>query len=306
MEIKYKYLRKTAGLTQAEIAKSLNVKENTYTKWELLINDMPIDVCNKLANIYNVSIDYLLGLSKTKNYDDSSNNIDYKILCQRLKILREKQGLNKKQLAINIRFKPATYNAYERGTNIPSTFSLIIIANYYHCSIDYLLGKTNPPVQEESEQEETKQNYLKFKELRKEHKLTQTDIAKILNIEFKLYSKYETLVNDIPLDRCNTLVNYYNVSFDYILGLSNTLQYEKHNNKINFDIMRKRLKELRKKNNLSQTALANKVGIIQTTYSGYERGENIPTTFKLLDIVSYYHVSMDFILGRCDSDYLNN
>lgn len=54
-----------------------------------------------------------------------------------------------------------------------------------------------------------------------------------------------------------------------------------------------RLKELR--NNISQTQLAKALGIPQTTYSNYERGDNEPDIKTLCKIADYYGVSLDYL-----------
>ena len=60
----------------------------------------------------------------------------------------------------------------------------------------------------------------KLKELRKEKGLLQKDIAKYLNMSQTGYSQYETETNDIPTDILRKLAEYYNVSVDYILCLT--------------------------------------------------------------------------------------
>ncbi len=309
MEFRYKTLRENRGLTQEELAKKLNLKRNTYSKWELLINDMPLGICNKLANFYNVSVDYLLGLVSTRQYDNHKEEFNIDILKQRLKKIRKKMKLTQKDVAKVINIKQASYNDYESGKVIISTFGIINIASFYHCSVDYLLGRIDDSMMEDEPQqvvEETKttSNSVRFKELRKQNKLRQVDIAKILNVNKQAYYQYEKLITDISLDNCNRLANYYHVSIDYLLGLSNTIQYVDSINDIDLNIMRGRLKELRKKYHLKQAELCDKIGFAQTTYSSFERGIYIPTTFKLLDIISYYHVSMDYILGKTNTNYL--
>ena len=54
-------LRIDRGLTQEQIAKVLNVKQNTYSQYEIGVLNYPIDVLIKLADYYEVSVDYLLG-----------------------------------------------------------------------------------------------------------------------------------------------------------------------------------------------------------------------------------------------------
>ena len=59
-------LRIDGGYTQAQIAEYLNVKQNTYSQYEIGTLNYPIDVLMKLADFYNVSVDYLLGRTTVK------------------------------------------------------------------------------------------------------------------------------------------------------------------------------------------------------------------------------------------------
>ena len=56
-------LRQGRGLTQADIAKVLNVRQNTYSQYEIGAIKYPLDVLIKLAQFYETSIDYLLELT---------------------------------------------------------------------------------------------------------------------------------------------------------------------------------------------------------------------------------------------------
>lgn len=66
--------------------------------------------------------------------------------------------------------------------------------------------------------------YPRLKDLRDDEKLTQTDIAKILNMSQTGYSKYETGENDIPTQILIKLADFYKTSTDYILGRTNNPQ----------------------------------------------------------------------------------
>lgn len=59
-------LRIDKGLTQKQIAEYLGVSQNTYSQYEIGVLNYPIDALLKLADFYNVSIDYLLGRTNTK------------------------------------------------------------------------------------------------------------------------------------------------------------------------------------------------------------------------------------------------
>jgi len=57
-------LREDADLTQKEVAEYLHIKQNTYSQYENGQRQLPIDVLIKLSTFYNVSTDYILGLTK--------------------------------------------------------------------------------------------------------------------------------------------------------------------------------------------------------------------------------------------------
>lgn len=59
-------LREDNDKTQQEVADYLNVKQTTYSKYELGKINIPVDVFIKLADYYGVSVDYLVGRTKEK------------------------------------------------------------------------------------------------------------------------------------------------------------------------------------------------------------------------------------------------
>ena len=63
--------------------------------------------------------------------------------------------------------------------------------------------------------------YLRrLRDLREDHDLSQAQIAEVLKIQQTVYSRYERGAQTIPLQHLVTLAQYYNVSTDYILGLT--------------------------------------------------------------------------------------
>lgn len=59
------------------------------------------------------------------------------------------------------------------------------------------------------------------------------------------------------------------------------------------------LEELRKDYGLSQKELGNILHVTPGTISNYENNVNLPSTEKLIDLANYFHVSTDYLLGRC-------
>ena len=59
-------LREDADLTQKAVADYLHIRQNTYSQYENRQRQIPLDSLIKLARFYNVSTDYILGLTKIK------------------------------------------------------------------------------------------------------------------------------------------------------------------------------------------------------------------------------------------------
>ena len=60
----------------------------------------------------------------------------------------------------------------------------------------------------------------RIRELRLERELTQSQLAKELNVTQKSISKYETEFLDLSTDMIVALCKFFNVSADYLLGLT--------------------------------------------------------------------------------------
>ncbi len=58
-----------------------------------------------------------------------------------------------------------------------------------------------------------------LRDLREDHDLTQSDIARVLGTTQQVYSRYEMGVNELPIRHLITLCRFYGVSADSVLGL---------------------------------------------------------------------------------------
>ncbi len=63
----------------------------------------------------------------------------------------------------------------------------------------------------------------RIRDLREDHDKTQTDIAKLLNTSQTMYARYERGANELPVRHLITLAEYYHVTTDYILGLTDKM-----------------------------------------------------------------------------------
>ncbi|MBQ9967286.1 MAG: helix-turn-helix transcriptional regulator [Oscillospiraceae bacterium] len=66
--------------------------------------------------------------------------------------------------------------------------------------------------------------YQRIRDLREDKDLKQQDLAKLLNVSQTTYSRYESGALDIPTSALIKLSAFYDVSVDYLLGLSDKKQ----------------------------------------------------------------------------------
>lgn len=62
------------------------------------------------------------------------------------------------------------------------------------------------------------------------------------------------------------------------------------------------LAELRKDRGMTQRELADVIHVSVSTISNYEQDIHFPDMEKLLDIADFFHVTTDYLLGRCSSN----
>ncbi len=140
-----KDLRVSHNLSQQEIANYLQINQSTYSKFELNKATIPIELLNKLANYYHVSLDYLLKISDNPNIDIICFDLDKKQVGENLKKIRKELKLYQETLALEIGTSHSLISEYESGKKLISLTYGYAICKKYHISLDYLYGKVKHP-----------------------------------------------------------------------------------------------------------------------------------------------------------------
>ena len=65
-----KTLRKEIKMSQSDIGEFLGIMQTVYSRYERGAGTIPIEHLLKLADLYNVSTDYMLGRTNQRNFDD--------------------------------------------------------------------------------------------------------------------------------------------------------------------------------------------------------------------------------------------
>lgn len=134
--------------------------------------------------------------------------------------------------------------------------------------------------------------------LREESELTQRELADILGVSRVAISQWETTKEIIPLDKLNKYADYFDVSLDYIVGLSNDKSSSFANGDLDLNLIGNRILKVRRKFGLTQIKLADYLNTSHSTISAYETGKTLILTTFAYQICLKYKVSMDWLCGK--------
>lgn len=141
MFIKLKEIREIEGLKHKDIALMLHVKRPTYTGWETGKDPIPLTKLNEFANLFHVSLDYLVGNSPKIRYMNTNHAIDKNLVANNLKQFRKKKHLSQKKLAEAINTSQPNIHKYETGKSLITTYYALEFSKKFDYSLDELLGR---------------------------------------------------------------------------------------------------------------------------------------------------------------------
>lgn len=120
----------------------------------------------------------------------------------------------------------------------------------------------------------------------------------MINVTYSTVSGWETDKDTIPLRQLIDFANKFNLSLDYLFGLTNKNTIYKPL-KIDLNVIGKNLRNIRIKNKKNQSQIANILNTSQSAYAHYENAIYlIPTSFLYSLSKVYKNFSIDLILGR--------
>ncbi len=141
---------------------------------------------------------------------------------------------------------------------------------------------------------------MRLKEIREANSLKQIEVANKMKVSRSVYGMWEVEQDIIPIRRLNDFCNEFNVSFDYVLELTDIKNYPDSNKEIDINKLQVRLTTLRKNAKLTQDKLSTKLEITRSLISKYEHNTNLILTSYLLSYSKYFNISSDYLVGRID------
>jgi len=144
IENRIKFLRERLGYTQYDLAKMLNISRSLVAIWENGYANISLKQIIKFCNVYDVSLDYLLGIVDVpKDYDYCFiNNLNLKYVGEKIKEIRKNEKLTQEKFASKIFTKRSNISYYEIGKMMISTADLKQICETFGYSADYIVGNT--------------------------------------------------------------------------------------------------------------------------------------------------------------------
>mgnify|MGYP005518502307 FL=1 len=145
---------------------------------------------------------------------------DEKELKLNIKFMREEEGIPQKEIARKLGVSRSTYSLWELEINMIPLPRLVELCKIYSCSIDYILGLNKRLKKYPNMKYDINRNLCskRLKEIRKEHKYTQDKIAKKLNTDNGVISRYESGKTLILTSFLMEYAKIFNISSDYLLG----------------------------------------------------------------------------------------
>lgn len=123
--------------TDQSLSQHLGISDETVRLWKNGRRYISLSQLIKLADYLNCSIDYLTGRSETI-LDFTPNKCHF--FYDRLRFVMSEKKVSRYELVKNTRIYDSYFSNWKKGADI-HILTLVLLADYLDCSIDYLIGR---------------------------------------------------------------------------------------------------------------------------------------------------------------------
>lgn len=123
-----------------EVENHTNIPKSTLYRYLKAETIPSVDMLIKLADHFRCSIDYLIGLDNDSYYTASYNCAPF---SERFRFLLNKFQVSKYKLNKELGLPDTSLYNWQNGKREPSIESIIKLAEYFNCSVDYIVGREN-------------------------------------------------------------------------------------------------------------------------------------------------------------------
>lgn len=200
-------LRKEQGLNQKELAKKIGVSRSALSLYEIDRREPDLETVKKIASLFGVTTDYLLGAEGDAMGTEENTNEVAKRIGRNLKVLRE--STTQRELAPLLGVTPSAVCMWESGRREPDIETLVHIAKLFEVTLDDLVMKElTPPVPLYV------QNMIY---LRKKCGYSQGELATVLGLQgASSIDLVESGKCELPVSKLVHLAEFFGVTMDQI------------------------------------------------------------------------------------------
>ena len=138
-----RYCREELEMTQEELGKVLEASKQIISNWETGYTFMPLNKLVMFCNLYDYSLDFVVGFTRNNTKYNKKINLDRKLIGNNLKLLRTKLKLTQQEISDECNLYQPTYNHYETGYSLIKIMTAYSICKTYNISMDWLVGRTD-------------------------------------------------------------------------------------------------------------------------------------------------------------------
>ena len=122
------------------LANILGVKDSTVSRYIHGQRLPSIDSLVKIANHFNCTTDYLLGLEEDNFTTDF---LPCPPFADRLKFLMNYFKFSSSKIYKNKGITKARFYDWKNGISVPKVDNVVKLAQIFHCSVDFVIGRSN-------------------------------------------------------------------------------------------------------------------------------------------------------------------
>lgn len=253
----FEKLLKLHNTTPYKVSKATGIANSTLSDWKNGVSVPKQDKLLKIADYFNVSLEYLIGKTNNPSPINTNNNISNSIILSKFRYVNKGDEeefmyspeesadlivdlLHNKSTSVDkmlkeCGLKPRVISNMKSGS-MPSADKLALISDYLGVSTDYLLGKTDNPnpinasnnistsiVSQHMLKVNGKEFSMKFLDridsLIEERGITRNILSKeIKELNHNSFNAWQTRGTIPSGEIISKIADYFNVSTDYLLG----------------------------------------------------------------------------------------
>ena len=137
-------------------------------------------------------------------------------------------------------------------------------------------------------------DFQRLKDIKEDNDINQETMSQILGVPRSTYSMWELGISVIPLKPLCDFSDYFNITLDYALNKTSKNLIKG----LDLQVLANNMKEIRKKNNLSQENIADILNITQSCIVKYEKGRVYISTENLYKFAKEFKISINELCGK--------